>query len=154
MGCHRYRAIYAVDRGELTANGYFGSEYLLSSEILTIIFLQTVCAGLSWSQHLHMFDIKDNSSIYFIFSVKSQPNVLIMVERMSHRHLQSCFASGCCIFPLFADSLIFSKDLHALIMSQTNLNCSKSSGLLLWVPCELPRSTFYLGENAFFFYLH
>lgn len=38
MGCLRYRAIYAVDRGELTANGYFGSEYLLSSGILTIIF--------------------------------------------------------------------------------------------------------------------
>lgn len=32
------RAIYAVDRGELTANEYFGSEYLLSSRILTIIF--------------------------------------------------------------------------------------------------------------------
>lgn len=60
-----------------------------------------------------MFDIKDNSSLYFTCSVKSQPNLLIM-ERMSHGHLQSSFPSGCCIFPLFrvslfADSLILKR---------------------------------------------
>lgn len=39
-------------------------------------------------------------------------------------------------------------------MLRANLNCSESSVLLVWVPCELLRSTCFLGENTFFFYLH
>lgn len=58
-------------------------------------------------------------------------------------------------FHSFASLILsFWKDLHALIMLQANLNCSESSVLLVRVPCELLRSTCFLGENTFFFYLH
>lgn len=68
----------------------------------------------------------------------------------------------CYIFPLVLASrclliLWFWNDRpgggnRALIMLQTNLNCSESSGLLAPVACELPPSPFYLGANTFFFY--
>lgn len=76
--------------------------------------------------------------------------------RMSHEHLQSFFFHQVAVFFHSFASLILSfwKDLHALIMLQANLNCSESSVLLVRVPCELLRSTCFLGENTFFFYLH
>lgn len=68
----------------------------------------------------------------------------------------------CYIFPLVLASrclliLWFWNDCpsggnHTLIMLQTNFNCSKSSGPLAPVACELPPSPFYLGANTFFFY--
>lgn len=97
-----------------------------------------------------MFDIKDNSSTYFVFLLKSQ----LIMDRMSHGHLLLLFAV---FFHSFASHclliLLFWKNLHALIMLQTNLHRSESLGLLVKSPVSC-RDQHFTSERTHFFSIY
>lgn len=148
MGYLCNRAIYAVERAELQ----------------TITLMVNTCSALEYRQY-YVSDILRRSvrivkftyvwtihafnpiwTVSFVFLVKSQPNVLDSHRRLQVLRQVSVFFHSLTSLCLLILSLW--KDLHALIMLRTNLNRRESSGLLVWVPCGLPQSTFYIGETT------